>query len=90
MPVIYISESPTISKLQHGLVPPDIPGPELPELHEVHLHPPPGGDTLHLLGNVLLAGAAHINIMTITGCIMTAGGFSEVWGDVVPRTMNGR
>ena len=73
---------------QHCLIAPYIPGPELPELHEVHLHPPPRGNTLHLLGNVLLTSSTHINIKAVTRSIVTTDCLSKIGGNVSSRAMD--
>ena len=69
-------------------VAPNIPGPKLPEVHKVYADSSPAGNILHLLGNVLLAGARHINVVQVAGGVVAAHCLPEVVGHIGAGTVD--
>jgi len=50
----------------------------LPQVDKIDAEALPGGNLLHLLGNILLAGASHVDVLHVAGRIVAADGFAEL------------
>ena len=72
-----------VTKLQmRSTCSPNIPGSKFPEINKIHNNAAPRRNILHLLSDVLLAGARDVDIVNVAGGVVAAHGFAEVGGAV--------
>jgi hypothetical protein len=65
-----------------------IPGAELPQIHKINAVAFPRGNVLHLLGNILLAGALHVNVLHVAGRVVATNSFPKLVGAVSARAVD--